>query len=141
GRERSPRLRSETDLPPPLVGPATPIGAPASNARPGVMQCLTFSPDSAILAGGSDWPGSNGESTLAAVHLWNVARGEELLRIPAHQGNIGSLAFSPVGEPVHWMACTRDGKTLLLGSPGRPGSQWLRLWSVAERREIRRLSR
>ena len=213
GRERSPRLRSETDLPPPIVGPAAPIGAPAGNAGPGVMQCLMFSPDSSILAGGSDWPGSTAESTLAAVHIWNVARGEELLRIPAHQGSIGSLAFSPDGktvattgselvvrlwdvatgkehspqeghrswirtlaisptdgtvftagqdgtvrqwdprsgrelgvfasfaEPVHSMAFARDGKTLLLGGPTMPGPAWLRLWSVAERREIRRLSR
>jgi RNA polymerase sigma factor (sigma-70 family) len=213
GRERSPRLRCETDLPPPRVGPAPAPGAPASDARPGVMQCLIFSPDSSILAGGSDWPGNTGESTLAAVHIWNVARREELLRIPAHQGIIESLAFSPDGktvattgselvirlwdvasgnerlpqeghrswirtlaisptdgtvftagqdgtvrqwdprsgrelgvfasfaEPVHWMAFPRDGKTLLLGSPTMPGSQGLRLWSVAERREIRRLSR
>ena len=173
-----------------------------------------FSPDSSILAGGSDWPGSTGESTLAAVHIWNVARGAELLRIPAHQGCIGSLAFSPDGktiattggelvvriwdvatgkerlpqeghrswirtlaisptdgtvftagqdgtvrqwdplsgrelgifatfaEPVHWMAFARDGKTLLLGVPRCLGPiARLGLWSVAERREIRRLSR
>jgi WD40 repeat protein len=169
-----------------------------------------FSPDGSILAGGSSERGTKWSITgLSAIHLWDVARGEELRQIRAHQGYIGSLSFSPDGktlvttggepvgrlwdvatgretlpheghrsmvgtlvispadgtvftagqdgtvrrwdpltgrelgifakfvDPVLAMAFSLDGKTLLLSgrSPG------LALWSVAERREIRRLSR
>jgi WD40 repeat protein len=64
------------------------------------MKCLTFSPDGSILAGGSIWPGNTGLSALAAVHVWDVAQGKELRRLPAHQGAINSLAFSPDGETL-----------------------------------------
>ncbi len=60
---------------------------------------LAFSPDGTILAAG--------------IHLWDVAQGQELHRIPS-QG-VGSLAFSP------------DGKTL--ASTG--AESVIRLWDVA----------
>jgi WD40 repeat protein len=174
------------------------------------MNCLTFSPDGSILAGGSTGTGNTGLSALAAVYFWDVAQSKELRQFPAHQGWISAVAFSPDGktlvtsggelvirlwdvatgkehspqeghrswirtldisptdgtiftagqdgtvrqwdprsgreldifatfaEPVHAMALAPDGKTLVLG--GGP-SIGLALWSVAERREIRRLPR
>jgi RNA polymerase sigma factor (sigma-70 family) len=225
GQERAPRLVVENPdgprpqkaggglVPPPpdqrALGPV-PARGPVGEARPTAMKCLTFSPDGSILAGGSIWPGNTGLSALAAVHLWDVAQGKELRRLPAHQGAINSLAFSPDGatlvttgaelvvrlwdvatgnerlpqeghrslvrtlaispadgtvftagqdgtvrrwdpltgrdlgvfatfaEPVGAMAFTPDGKTLLLGTNTAPG---LAIWSVTERREIRRLVR
>ena len=226
GRERAPRLVSGIPpqpgspglgigLPLPPPGQPPPPGqsglgpAPVGDARPEAMECLMFSPDGSILAGGSSETGRNGSTALAAVYLWDVARGEELRQIRAHQGYIGSLAFSPDGktlvttggepvlrlwdvatgretlpqeghrsmvgtlvispadgtvftagqdgtvrrwdpltgrelgifatfiDPVHAMAFSLDGKTLLLSG----NLLELALWSVAERREIRRLAR
>jgi WD40 repeat protein len=79
------------------------------------MGCLAFSPNGLILAAGA---ASEGLS-LAAIHLWDVARGQELHRIPAHQQWVASLAFAP------------DGKTL--ASTG--AEPVVRLWEVATGRE------
>ena len=46
------------------------------------------------------------------VRLWDVATGEELVRLPGHSDYVYSLAFSP------------DGKTLVSSS----GDTTLRLW-------------
>lgn len=67
---------------------------------------VTFHPDSKRLA----TAGRDG-----AVWLWDVARGEDVVRLPGHKSYISSLAFSP------------DGETLVSGS----GDFTLRLWDTA----------
>ncbi len=114
GQEREPRLATEPTSPP---GPPR-DGAPAFRGRPGVMNHLAFAPDGSILAAG-EARADGGDSSLAAVHLWDLARGRELHRIPAHQQWVASLSFSP------------DGKTL--ASAG--AEPVIRLWDVATGRE------
>jgi WD40 repeat protein len=84
--------------------------------RPTAIAALEFSPDGSILAGGD----ANVEGfSLAAIHIWDVARSRELHRVPAHQYRVASLSFSP------------DGK-ILASSGAEPV---LRLWEVATGRE------
>jgi WD40 repeat protein len=70
------------------------------------VYALAFHPDGTRLAtGGRD----------GAVWLWDLARGEEVARLPGHKGYVWSLAFS------------RDGATLASGS----GDATVRLWDTA----------
>ena len=111
GRERLPRLG-----PVPEVSPRTARGnAAAVSGRPPVMTHLAFSPDGAILAGGSTsnfrvFPSSG------AIHLWDFARGKELRRFGWFPGGVGWLSFAP------------DGKTLASAGSWEP---IVRLWDVA----------
>ncbi len=67
---------------------------------------VAFHPDGTRLAtGGRD----------GAVSLWNLTRGEEVVRLPGHKSYVWSLAFSP------------DGATLVSGS----GDSTVRLWDTA----------
>ena len=84
------------------------------------MDCLAFSPDGSILAGGAAGAAYRGDFSLAEIHLWDVATGRELHRIPAHQQWVASLSFSP------------DGQTL--ASTG--AEEVIRLWDVATGREV-----
>jgi WD40 repeat protein len=71
---------------------------------------VAFHPDGTRLAtGGRD----------QAVWLWDLARGEEVARLPGHTSFIWSLAFSP------------DGATLVSGS----GDATVRLWDTAPLKE------
>ena len=114
GLERMPRLGPEPVNPPPGGDvKAVPRG-------PRAMAAWHSLRDGSILAAGDlrlD-PGRD-DPSLATIHLWDVARGRELHRIPAHQARVGSLSFSP------------DGKTL--ASTG--GEPVVRLWDVATGRE------
>jgi WD40 repeat protein len=70
------------------------------------VYAVAFHPDGTRLAtGGQD----------GAVSLWDLARGEEVLRLPRHKSFVWSLAFSP------------DGATLASGS----GDTTVRLWDTA----------
>jgi WD40 repeat protein len=71
------------------------------------VQALAFHPDGTRLASG-------GEDRT--VLLWDLARGEEVVRLQGHTGYVWSLAFSP------------DGATLVSVS----GDTKVRLWDTAE---------
>ncbi len=109
-QERLPRLGPE---------PARLLGRDIKDGPSETRQIirLAFSPDGTILAGGD---GHLSDFSLANIHLWDVARGQERLRIPAHQQHVSSLSFAP------------DGKTL--ASTG--GEPVVRLWDVASGREL-----
>jgi WD40 repeat protein len=114
GWERSLLLQEEQALPP-QQGPGV---HPLQLRRPAVY-CLAFSPDGSKLAAGTG-SGVHGDFSLAAIHLWDVARGKELRRIPAHQRWVHALCFSP------------DGKTLASSGVGPV----IGVWDVATGREV-----
>jgi WD40 repeat protein len=55
------------------------------------IACAAFSRDSRIVAAG-DWHG--------AVHLWEVATGEGIIRFKGHEDSVKSLQFAPDGRSV-----------------------------------------
>ncbi len=113
GQERTPRLVPRRAPGPPAIGKRRLL-------NPLVMSCLVFSPDGSILASGASGTGDTGSSQLADVYFWDVARAKELRHLPAHQGWVRSLSFSP------------DGRTL-----ASTGSEpMIRLWDVADGREV-----
>ncbi|MHB2019310.1 MAG: WD40 repeat domain-containing protein [Candidatus Xenobia bacterium] len=92
----------------------------ASTGRPiatldGNIQCLAFSPDGHLLAGGG---------TDEAVHLWQVPDGTPLAVLKGHTGTITSLSFDPVAP--------------LLASGSTDGT--VKLWQVAEHRLVTTLA-
>jgi WD40 repeat protein len=125
----------------------------------GWVQSLSFSPDGKTLATSGPEP---------TIRVWDVATGRETIPQPGHRGWIRKLAISPADgtvftcgldgsvrrwdmasgrelgifatfdSPIETIAFAADGKTLLLRDM-RGGL--VALWSVAERREIRRLPR
>ena len=128
-----------------------------SRAHQGQISSLAFSPDGKTLV-------TTGSELV--VRLWDVATGNERLPQEGHRSWVHTLAISPTDGTVFTagrtaqsasgtrfpaassvfsprspargrMAFAPDGKTLLLGS----GCLGCAIWSVAERREIRRLSR
>ena len=112
GRERAPSLV-------PSRAPDLKAVSKRRISDPLVMSCLAFSPDGSILASGASGTGDTGSSQLAAVYFWDVPRATELRHLPAHQGWVRSLSFSP------------DGRTL-----ASTGSEpMIRFWDVADGRE------
>jgi WD40 repeat protein len=89
GHEHEPRLISEPAEPP--EGDKK-----AGGSRSREVVCLAFSPDGTILAGGDHLQ----DSSLADIHLWDVAGGRELRRIPARQQSVRSLSFSGDGRTL-----------------------------------------
>ena len=75
---------------------------------------VTFSPDGSLLASGVRY-------SSRAVHLWEVATGQELRILERHKGSINCVAFSPDGS--------------LLASGGK--DKTVRLWEVPTGRELR----
>jgi len=67
-----------------------------------LLRC-SWSPDGKQVSGGS------GDQM---VHIWNVATGDEMYRLPGHSGSINEVAFHPV-EPI--VASASSDKTIYLG--------------------------
>ena len=116
GRERGPRLGHDLRRSPDEKRPDKDLIGPGALAMD-VGCCLAFSPDGSILASGS-FVGTT--APRASIHLWDVARGEELRHFPAHPELIRALSFSP------------DGKTIASGG----GERVIRTWDVATGREL-----
>jgi RNA polymerase sigma factor (sigma-70 family) len=118
GEERVPRLGRELAL---AANPQRAADGPMlGNRDPLVMTSLAFSPNGSLVASGACGTGNTGSSLLADVYIWDVARAREVRHIPAHQGWVRSLSFSP------------DGRTL--ASTG--GEPVIRLWDSATGQEI-----
>ena len=121
GRERELRPGAR-----PALEPAPPKdGLPTSRSRPRAASPLrwpAFSPDGSILAAFEDRE-SPDAFPLAAVHLWDVARGRELHPTRAHQQWVSSRAFASDGKSL---AFAPDGKTLAWAG----AEPVIRLWDV-----------
>jgi RNA polymerase sigma factor (sigma-70 family) len=116
GKERLPRLGAEDRFRPKGVHMDR---AGLANGDFMHMIAMAFSPDGAVLASGSHGSGNTGDPWIAGVYLWDVERGRELRRIPAHQGWTLALAYSP------------DGRTL-----ATTGTEMVvRVWDAATGRE------
>ena len=138
GQERMPRLVPKQGPPPkddirPLARQARAIAELAFSPDGSILRSLApraraiaelaFSPDGSILAGGDAHDRIHADdegSSVAGIHLWDVALGRELHRVPAHEHMVASLSFSP------------DGKTLASSGADEPV---VRLWDVATGRE------
>jgi WD40 repeat protein len=72
-----------------------------------VVAAVSFSPDGKMLASGS----SGRETGDNLVHVWEVATGQERLRLPGHEYAISSLLFSPDGAVL--VSGSRDGTALI----------------------------
>ena len=75
---------------------------------------ISFSPDSAILVGGS---------RNRTIHLWDTTTGKEIKTLTGHDGRIVSVAFNP------------DGTTLASGSWDRT----IRLWETTTGKQIKKI--
>jgi WD40 repeat protein len=94
------------------------IGTLRSDSSDKRTHFLAFSPDSKLLAAGSEQGPKN------SIDLWEVGPGKRIAVLGGHIGNISCLAFS------------RDGKTLASASRDTT----IRLWSVPSRKEVATLS-
>jgi WD40 repeat protein len=62
---------------------------------------VAFSPDGArVAARGESWPAKLGDPMDAAVRVWDVASGEELLAFRAPSGRLSGFAFIPDGRAL-----------------------------------------
>ncbi len=80
------------------------------------FESIVFSPDGQTAAGG-EWAGSG---KAASVVLWNIATGEEHLRLEGHRDGVMAVAYAP------------DGKSLASGSLDNT----VRLWNVETGKEM-----
>ena len=115
GQERMPRLVPKQPRPKDDIKPLP--------RRARAIAELAFSPDGSILAGGDAHDRIHADdegSSVAGIHLWDVALGRELHRVPAHEHMVASLSFTP------------DGNTLASSGADEPV---VRLWDVATGRE------
>jgi WD40 repeat protein len=102
-REKGSAPINEQVIPPPATRHPSPVTVLTGHTDE--VYAVAFHPDGTRLAtGGRD----------GAVWLWDLARGEEIVRMPGHKGYVWSLAFSP------------DGTTLASGS----GDFTVRLWDT-----------
>jgi WD40 repeat protein len=98
---------------------------PQSGHRSAVSTLVVPPADGSVFTGSPD----------GTIRHWDPTSGRELDVVAQHSGPVDALCVSP------------DGKTLLLvGAPSKLGEEirprnagWFGLWSVAERREMRRL--
>ncbi len=113
GRERLPRPGRK-----PSVEPEPTQTGPSIAGRRELIDCLAFSPDGSILAGGSSQAAST--PSAGSLYLWDLASGRELRRIGGFRVGPGWLSFAP------------DGKTIASAGSWEPMP---RIWDVATGRE------
>ena len=99
-----------------------------------LVSAVSFSPDGSTIATGSQ------DQT---VRLWDAATYRGLVILSGLTNGVGALSFSPHG---HWLAAS---SARLVSGPGNPFTRFIddthlpsevKLWSVADRREVATLS-
>src|SRR5262249_45904429 len=90
----------------------------------GHFHALTFSPDGRVLAGAD---------RAGAIHLWEMASGQERRQITGEQGPLRALSFSPDGKAL---ASGGEDTTILIWDirhrdwAGRPAAELERQWAA-----------
>ena len=92
-----------------------------------------LSPDGRILATGTDYTRRPAGTLNVAIHLWELASGQEAVRLEGlrEREGIYNLAYSPDGR--YLVACCNR-------SPGKPRDQMIRIWDVVTGQELRRFT-
>jgi WD40 repeat protein len=92
-----------------LVDANTDLVADSFEIGPRFIQTAEFSSDGELFAVATfDYRDEEFQNRDFKVHVWNVARGEEVAVISAHQFDVRRLLFSPVSKRLYLVGMSRE---------------------------------